>query len=149
MARVFRSRRQSTPFTDLNVTNLVDVGFVLLIIFMITTPLVEQSIDVDLPVEAQKEQKKEPEKTEVIGIDSRGQIFWGDRQVSKDQLQTLLESAAEKPVQPIISLRADKSLDYQSVIDVLGLIEKAGLTKLSIDTQVGGGEDAPVRKKKR
>lgn len=149
MARVFRKRRQSAAFSELNVTNLVDIGFTLLIIFMITTPLVEQSIDVDLPVESQKEQKKEPEKTEVIGIDSRGKIFWGDREVTKEQLQALLDDASTKPVQPIISLRADKSLDYQSVIDVLGQIEQAGLTKLSIDTQVGGGETTPVRKKKK
>lgn len=139
-----------TTFTELNVTNLVDVGFVLLIIFMITTPLVEQSIDVDLPVESQKEQpKKEPEKTEVIGIDARGNIFWGDRQVNRDQLQSLLDEAAGRPVQPIISLRADKSLDYQSVIDVLAQIEKAGLTKLNIDTQVGGGDETPAPRKKR
>ena len=148
MARVFRIRRQSTPFTDLNVTNLVDVGFVLLIIFMITTPLVEQSIDVDLPTESEKAQPpKEQEKTEVTGIDARGRIFWGDREVDKAQLQSLLDEASNRPVQPIVSLRADRSLDYQSVIDVLGLIEQAGLDKLSIDTQVGG-EVNPTRKRK-
>jgi biopolymer transport protein ExbD len=149
MARVFRSRRQSAPFSELNVTNLVDIGFTLLIIFMITTPLIEQTIDVELPVESEKAQpKKDPEKTEVIGIDARGKIYWGDRNVTKDELQALLEDAAAKTTQPIISLRADKSLDYQSVIDVLGQIEQAGLTKLSIDTQVGGGEVKPARKKK-
>lgn len=148
MARVFRSRRQSAPFTELNVTNMIDLGFTLLIIFMITTPLIEQTIDVDLPVESEKAQpKKDPEKTEVIGIDARGKIYWGDREVDKDQLQSLLDEASDRPVQPIISLRADKSLDYQSVIDVLGQIEQAGLTKLSIDTQIGG-EDKPARKKK-
>lgn len=149
MARVFRSRRQTAPFAELNVTNLVDIGFTLLIIFMITTPLIEQTIDVELPVESEKVQsKKDPEKTEVIGIDARGKVYWGDREVTKDELQTLLENASMKPVQPIISLRADKSLDYQSVIDVLGQIEQAGLTKLSIDTQVGVGEVKPSRKKK-
>jgi biopolymer transport protein ExbD len=149
MARVFRIRRQSAPFSELNVTNLIDLGFTLLIIFMITTPLVEQSIQVELPLEGTKDQaQKEEPKTEVVGIDARGQIFWGDRLVDKEHLQALLESAAERPVQPIIALRADRSLNYQAVIDVLDQIEKAGLTKLNIDTQAAGG-DEDVKKKKR
>ena len=148
MARVFRRPRQSSPFSELNVTNLIDLGFTLLIIFMITTPLLEQSIRVELPVESTKAQaQKEEIKTEVIGIDARGQIYWGDRPVDKIQLQSLLDSAAAKPVQPIISLRADRSLDYQAVINVLDEIEQAGLTKLNIDTEAG--DDRPAATKKR
>lgn len=150
MARVFRRHRQTAAFSELNVTNLIDLGFTLLIIFMITTPLVEQTIQVDLPVEAAKDQEiKEPPKTEVIGIDARGQIFWGDRAVGKEELASLLDSAAARPVQPVISLRADKSLDYQAVIDVLSLIENAGLSKLNIDTQAGGADRDPKNKDRR
>jgi biopolymer transport protein ExbD len=150
MARVFRSRRQSAPFSELNVTNLIDIGFTLLIIFMITTPLVEQSIQVELPLEGQKDQtQKEEPKTETVGIDASGRLFWGDKMVDKDHLQSLLENAAERPVQPIIALRADRSLNYQAVIDVLDQIEKAGLTKLNIDTQAAGGNDDSKKKSRR
>ena len=150
MARVFRQRRQSASFSEINVTNLIDLGFTLLIIFMITTPLVEQSIQVELPVESQKDQEqKEPPKTEVVGIDSRGQIYWGEHAVSRDQLQKLLDDAAAKPNQPIIALRADRTLDYQTVVTVLDQIEKAGLVKLNIDTQVGSGSDGDKSKRKR
>ena len=148
MARVFRIRRQSAPFSELNVTNLIDLGFTLLIIFMITTPLVEQSIHVDLPLEGSKDQtQKEEPKTETVGIDAHGQLYWGEKAVGKEQLQSLLDSAAERPVQPIIALRADRTLDYQSVITVLDLIEKAGLTKLNIDTQAAGGDEDGKKKK--
>jgi len=147
MARVFRSRRQAAPFSELNVTNMIDLGFTLLIIFMITTPLVEQSIQVELPLEAQKDQSlREEPKTETVGIDAAGVLYWGDRKVDKDQLQSLLESAAALPVQPVIALRADRSLNYQAVIDVLDQIEKAGLTKLNIDTQAAGGDGNDKKK---
>jgi biopolymer transport protein ExbD len=147
MARVFRSRRQTAPFSELNVTNLIDLGFTLLIIFMITTPLVEQSIQVELPLEGQKDQtQREEPKTETVGIDANGSLYWGDRRVEKEQLQSLLDSAAALPVQPVIALRADRSLNYQAVIDVLDLIEKAGLTKLDIDTQSAGIDDKDRKK---
>jgi biopolymer transport protein ExbD len=147
MARVFRSRRQSAPFSELNVTNMIDLGFTLLIIFMITTPLVEQSIQVELPLESQKDQaQKEEPKTETVGIDAAGALYWGDRKVDKEQLRSLLGNAAARPVQPIIALRADRALNYQAVIDVLDMIEKAGLTKLNIDTQVAGGDDNDKKK---
>jgi biopolymer transport protein ExbD len=150
MARVFRQRRQSASFSEINVTNLIDLGFTLMIIFMITTPLVEQSIQVELPVESQKEQEqKEPPKTEVVGIDARGQIYWSDRAVTRDQLQKLLDDAAAKPNQPIIALRADRTLDYQTVVTVLDQIEKSGLVKLNIDTQVGGSSDDSSKSKRK
>jgi biopolymer transport protein ExbD len=118
------------------VTNLIDLGFTLLIIFMITTPLVEQSIQVDLPYENAKEQKiQDPPKVEVISIDSKGRYFWGATMVTLDELSSRLSEAADRPVQPIISLRADRTLSYQVVVDVLGVIEKSGLTKLNMDTQ--------------
>jgi len=134
-----------SAISGIEISPLMDLAFSMLIIFMISTPLVEQTIQIDLPVESAREQKPQEEKTEVIGINAQGQIYWGDRAVSKDELSELLAAAAERPTQPIISLRADKSLDYQSVIDVIDLIEKAGLSKLNIDTQAGGA--APKRRR--
>lgn len=137
MARTFRRHDRMSAISGIEISPLMDLAFSMLIIFMISTPLVEQTIQIDLPTESAKEQKPLEEKTEVIGIDAKGRIYWGDREVDKDALLRLLDDAAARPTQPIISLRADRSLDYQAVIDVIDLIEQAGLTKLNIDTKAG------------
>jgi biopolymer transport protein ExbD len=145
MARNFRRHDRMSAISGIEISPLMDLAFSMLIIFMISTPLVEQSIQIDLPVESAKTQKPPEEKTEVIGIGADRVIYWGDRSVSKEELAELLGAAAERPVQPIITLRADKALDYQSVIDVIDLIEQAGLVKLNIDTQAG----APAKGRKK
>jgi biopolymer transport protein ExbD len=145
MARNFRRHDRMGAFSGIEISPLMDLAFSLLIIFMISTPLVEQSIHIDLPVESAKAQKPPEEKTEVIGIGADRVIYWGDRAVDKDELAQLLNAAADRPEQPIITLRADRSLDYQCVIEVIDLIEQAGLSKLSIDTQAGAS--AKNRKK--
>src|SRR5882724_11361271 len=80
MARTFKRERQMHPIAELNVTNLIDLGFTLLIIFMIATPLIqqEQAIHVNLPVESHRPQEK-PDKDvtfQDISIDKAGQYFW-------------------------------------------------------------------------
>jgi biopolymer transport protein ExbD len=145
MARNFRRHDRMSAISGIEISPLMDLAFSMLIIFMISTPLVEQSIQIDLPVESAKTQKPPEEKTEVIGIGADRVIYWGDRAVNKDELAELLGAAAARPEQPIITLRADKALDYQSVIEVIDLIEQAGLVKLNIDTQAG----APAKGRKK
>ena len=136
MARSFKRAERLSALSTIDVTPLIDLAFSLLIIFMISAPLLEQTIQVDLPVEAAKPQTPRVDtQTRVIGIDQAGQVFWGDQAVSAEQLRELLASAAGSAEQPIISLRADRSLRFQEVITVIDLIKQNGLTKLNIDTQ--------------
>jgi len=138
MARSFHRRERLAALSAIDMSPLIDLAFSLLIVFMISTPLLEQTIKVDLPVESPKQQATpEKQKMEAIGIDSAGRVFWGDRQVDTDMLKRLLADAAAKPEPPVISLRADRNLQYQLVIDVIDLIQQAGLHKLNIDTQAG------------
>jgi len=139
MARSFHRRERLSALSTIDMSPLIDMAFSLLIVFMISTPLLEQTIKVDLPVESTKPQAAPDEhKMESIGIRADGRIFWGEREVDVEALKSLLSSVAAREEPPIISLSADRSLQYQAVIDVIDLIQKAGLHKLNINTQAGG-----------
>lgn len=136
MARKFHRKDRLSALTEINVTPLIDLAFALLIIFMITTPLLEQTIEVNLPVEAAKSQPEEREDFQAISIDSSGAYFWGDQQVSKSQLVDLLDTMAMDPAPPVLSIRADAQLPYQQVITVVDMIKQRKLSKISLDTKV-------------
>ena len=122
--------------TEINVTPLIDLAFALLIIFMIATPLLEQTIPINLPSEAPKSQSEIKDKIQVISLDSRGAMFWGDKRVSEEQMGLLLKEASEANAVPIMRIRADKRLPYERVIALIDLIKQNNLVKISLDTEV-------------
>jgi biopolymer transport protein ExbD len=139
MARNFRRRRVANPIAELNVTNLIDLGFMLLIIFMIATPLIqqEQSIQMNLPTESKRPQEQ-PDRDltfQSISIDKRGRYFFGNTPVEFVELRPRLDELARRPKPPVIRIRADFSLQYQQIVKLLDEIKKHNLTKISIDTQ--------------
>jgi len=137
MARIFRRQRNLHPVAELNVTNMVDLGFTLLIIFMITTPLIqsEQTIPVNLPVESKKAQDVLPEtEFQVVSIDKAGNFYFGQKRVSFSELSSSLTVLAAKTKQPVIRIRADLSLQWQQVVRVMDVIKKNNLTKITFDT---------------
>ncbi len=138
MARTFRRQRTANPIADLNITNLVDLGFTLLIIFMIATPLIqqEQTIPVNLPVEARRGQPKPPAETEFqpITIDRNGQYYFGQHPVSFKELEGLVAGLGAREKQPVIRIRADQTLQYQQVIRLMNLLMKNNLAKITFDT---------------
>ncbi|MFP6901316.1 MAG: biopolymer transporter ExbD [Opitutales bacterium] len=135
--RDFKRKEKLDAISELNVTPLIDLAFSLLIIFMITTPLLEQSIRVELPVVSESNLPP-PDETviETIAIDASGTIHWGPDKVGKDELAVLLAKAAAAAEQPVIHLRADSNLRFQAVVDVIDMIKKENLTRFSIDTQL-------------
>ena len=138
MARTFRRQRQMNPVADLNITNLVDLGFTLLIIFMIATPLIQQSssLPLELPVQGSKPEKPDPKaQAQRIAVDSRGTYYWGDRRVSLPQIRVNLQALADSPKPPVIFIDADFRLQYQQVVAVLDEVKNAGLSKISLNTQ--------------
>ena len=140
MACDFKQQKKLDAIADLNVTPLIDLAFALLIIFMITTPVIEQYNRIELPDQSPSDQQtpKQPED-KTITIDSNGVYQWGDETVTKERLETLLDevAAADALEQPVVHLRADKNLLYQKVIDVVDMIKSRNLTKLSLDTKGG------------
>lgn len=136
MARQFHRKDRLSALTEINVTPLIDLAFALLIIFMITTPLLEQTIQLDLPVESVSTQPVEREPFQSISIDGAGRYFWGEQAVNANQLGDLLDSLAAEADPPVLSVRADSKLPYQRVITVIDMIKQRKLSKISLDTKV-------------
>ena len=139
MARIFRRPRHLHPVAELNITNMVDLGFTLLIIFMISTPLIqsEQTIPVNLPVEGKKLQQPPPSDTDfqAIAIDRAGNFYFGSKRVSFAELSSNLGALSARPKPPVIRIRADLTLQWQQVVRVMDEIRKHNLTKITFDTE--------------
>jgi len=136
VARKFHRKNRLSALTEINVTPLIDLAFALLIIFMITTPLLEQTIEVNLPVEGAKAQPEERADFQSISIDKAGDYYWGENQVSIVELGDLLDTLVMDADPPVLSIRADSNLPYQKVITVVDMIKQRKLSKISLDTKV-------------
>jgi len=122
---------------DLNLTPLIDVVFLLLIFFMVSTTFEKTSkLKIDLP-EASAQATQQSDKKIVIGIDIKGRYFINDRQLVNTQLKTLklalLKIAGDNKDIPIV-LRADAKTPHQSVVTAMDAASQVGLTRLSIST---------------
>lgn len=129
--RRFRRRRQ--VISDINLTNLIDVVFVLLIIFMITAPMMTQGVQVDLP-------KTESDNVEVnqsiqVSINNRNEIFIDQNKVAlvdfRREFRDIFSGRTDVPV----FVNADKKVPYGLVIRVIADIQRAGVVKLGFFTQ--------------
>ena len=139
MARDFRRANKLAVISDLNVTPLIELAFSLLIIFMITTPVIEQFNRIDLPNQPKNENQPLPKRNDqFITIDEKGSYLWGQDPVSKVELESRLdEIASNAGEQPVIHIRGDRSLRYQKIFDVINMLKARNLTKLSLDTKAG------------
>ena len=137
MARNFHRKRPIAAMAELNVTNMIDLGFSLLIVFMITAPLLqrEQTIPLDLPVESSRPQLRTRDEFQSVSIDRNGNYYWGDRRVSFQQVQLNLAALAGQAKPPVLRIRADFSLQYQRVVALLDEVKKNNLTRISLDTK--------------
>lgn len=139
MARNFRRHRAAHPIAELNVTNLIDLGFMLLIIFMIATPLIqnEQTMNVNLPTTTAIQQTKadSQDKFEVVGVDRSGRFFVGEngQVVPLAELQGRLRVFAGMEKPPVVRIRGDKDIQYEKVMQLTAEVMKAGLSRVTFD----------------
>jgi biopolymer transport protein TolR len=141
MARTFRRPRQSHPIAEMNVTNLIDLGFTLLIIFMIATPLInqEQTIPVTLPSESKSAQQKPDKSTHyvAISIDAKGNTYLDEKltPVGTAELRSRLNLYAAETKPPVIRIRGDGHVPYEKIVALMDELKKANLLKFTFDTQ--------------
>ncbi len=126
--RGLRSRRSSAMLGEINVTPLVDVVLVLLLVFMITAPMMSRGIDVSLPVANQPQIPQEDRVT--VSIRADGHIFVGDKPVNIALLEDEVRGRTSGSPDAVVYLRADESLRYGTVIEVVDLIKRAGVDRI-------------------
>jgi len=141
MARTFRRKHSAQPIAELNVTNMIDLGFTLLIIFMITTSYSqqEQTVPINLPTVAKSPQQA-VDKTDrfvAIAVDATGALFIDSNPtpVSMTELREKLRGYAAEKKPPVIRVRGDGKAFYEKVAQVFNEVTKAGLTRVHIDYQ--------------
>jgi len=123
-----------TPMSDINMTPLIDVMLVLLVIFMITAPLMSSSLKLDLP-KADGAQPNEAPQFISVALDPQGQLFFGDEKVDAAAFAARVADAARKNPRTEVQLRADKGVPYGRVAEVIGVVQKAGLSRIGFVTE--------------
>jgi biopolymer transport protein ExbD len=127
-------RSDDSIMSEINMTPMVDVMLVLLIIFIITLPVIQQAVKIELPKANSMRNEVKPESVQLT-IDGKGQIFWNSTAIDLKTFDGYALKAAQKEPQPEINLRADKSVKYEYVAQVLAASRRAGLTKLGFVTE--------------
>ena len=127
----FSSNDSGGPMASINVTPLVDVMLVLLIIFMITTPLMRHKIEVKLP-NAVLTKKPEPHKLPpiTVTVQADGSLYWNDVLVDQAKLEQNLGTTAQLQPQPELDVRGDKATRYGTIWSVVRTAKNAGMVKV-------------------
>lgn len=129
----FDPRRHQSPMADINVVPLVDVMLVLLVIFIITTPLLTHSVKIDLPKATSSPNITRPEHIE-LGIREDGNLYWSGTKITLDQLGPRFAAEASKQPQPELHIRADRHVYYEAVAQVMATAAKSGLVRIGFVT---------------
>ncbi|MHB8829760.1 MAG: biopolymer transporter ExbD [Syntrophales bacterium] len=122
------------PLAEINVTPLVDVMLVLLVIFMVTAPMLQTGIDVNLPRVKAKSIDVAEEKI-VLSINGAREIFINRRPLGLSELGVKLESIFAQRIDREVYLRADRNVPYGFVVEVMAEVRKAGVDKLGMITE--------------
>lgn len=131
-----RGRRSGrTPMAEINVTPLVDVMLVLLIIFMVTAPLLQAGVPVELPDSRANALSEEPKQI-TLSLSRDGELYLDDTPVAPGELADRLAAVEPAPngKPPLVTLRADKAIDYGRVMGVMGELNRAGFNSISLVT---------------
>ena len=121
------------PMSDINMTPLIDVMLVLLVIFMITAPLMTSSLKLDLPKTDAAQPGDTPQFISVA-LDKDGRTFYGDEAVDAATFAERVTAAAKRNPQTEVQLRADQAVAYGRVAELIGVVQKAGLTRIGFVT---------------
>jgi biopolymer transport protein TolR len=125
--------RTATSLSEINVTPLVDVMLVLLVIFMVTAPMLQTGIDVELP-ETKYVKDVNPEERIIISISREGLIYYGSDAINFFAIPNRLKKDAKSP-KDFIFLRADKDVKWKDIVSVIDTIRGAGFTEIKLATK--------------
>ena len=122
------------PMSDINMTPLIDVMLVLLVIFIITAPLMASSLKLELP-KAEAATPSSAPASIALAIDAQSRWFVGDEMLERDAFAQRVKAAAQANPLLEVQLRADRSVPYGQVAELIGLVQQAGLTRIGFVTE--------------
>lgn len=127
--------QRKSAMAEINVTPLVDVMLVLLIIFMVTAPMMQEGVSVDLPEAQGKALERNQDVQEmVVALRDNGEIYLNEEKITEDRLVPILKERAAENKRGEVYLRADKNVSYGSVVRVIGSLKNAGIVNLNMIT---------------
>ena len=133
MQSPFDREELQAPLAEINMTPLVDVMLVLLVIFLVTAPMLNSAIKLNLPAESAAQITEQ--KTITISINRSGQYFVDDKPVSEVELETKLRATAQENPKHQIHIRADVDVNYGKVSHILADLQRLGLANIGFVTQ--------------
>ena len=131
-------RRRSRPMAEINVTPFVDVMLVLLIVFMVSAPMLTVGVPIELPKTTANALPTEREEPLSITMTATGQIFIQKTEAPVNELITTLNAIAQERSGDRIFLRADGTIPYEGVVQVMGLLNAGGFKNIALVTDVSG-----------
>jgi biopolymer transport protein ExbD len=130
---------ETSVMATINTTPLVDVMLVLLIIFLITIPVINKTVKVDLPKAVNIATQTKPENI-TVAVDKNGNVYWNDKKMpNRDELLMHIKAAAVQKPQPEIHIRADRDTRYEAVGRVIYTIQRGGIVKVGFLTEPDHG----------
>ena len=137
-----RKGQRMRPMSEINVTPMVDVMLVLLIVFMVAAPLLTVGVPVNLP-QTRTEPLQGDDEPLTITVQEDGSVFLQDTEVEVDELVAKLLAIGENGYEERVYVRADKDIDYGSVMRVMGTISRAGFSRVGLVTETPRSAEAP------
>ncbi|MEZ5404724.1 MAG: biopolymer transporter ExbD [Verrucomicrobiia bacterium] len=132
----FSQKTGFSSLAELNITPLLDLAFVLLIIFVITTPLLEQGISVATPSSSPTPVALDLQSVKMVSINQQGEIFLEKEAISLNRLEARLHQLKVQDEKVAVGIRADKHLAYEKIIEVLDALQRSGITQFGLITRV-------------
>jgi len=134
----FNRYRNKPPMAEMNIVPLVDVMLVLLVIFIVTTPLLTHAVKIELP---KASAQANVGKAAHIALDIRqnGDLLWAGAPVSMAELAQRLATESAKQPQPEVHIRADRHVYYENVAKVMALVSRAGMVKIGFVSEPEAG----------
>jgi biopolymer transport protein ExbD len=129
------SRSHHSSLNELNITPLLDLVFVLLVIFIITTPQMMNNLEMNLPSGKPPPPQKEKPKINRITVDVKGQTFLNDQSVTVAQLKDDLQQLKSDNPDLSVVVKGDDNVDYQNMVSVLDVLQQLDITKVGLATE--------------
>jgi biopolymer transport protein ExbD len=118
---------------EINTTPLVDVMLVLLIIFIITIPVINHSVKIDLPRATNQRDEIKPENIN-LSIDAQGLMYWNNETIDAAQMNARIAEASKKTPQPELHIRAERTTQYEKIVEIMAAAQSGGLSKIGFIT---------------